>query len=371
MKALVLSLSAILLLYVGLTTGLTKTANKVGLSVHEWGTFTSIAGEDGRAVAWRTYGGPGDLPCFVHRFGGLLAFTRVKGGLYGSVRMETPVIYFYGADALTTNVKVLFPKGTITEWFPMGNLNHSYNAIEWRDVSVSSNAPAEFLVAPGRSHYYAARETDAASVRVGAEKEKFLFYRGVGNFPLPVSARVMDGKILIQNLGPQPVDGVVLFENRGGDRRYYLGDLLQNETTLSLESLQSNWDGLLFDFERILIQQGLYAKEAKAMIETWRDSWFEEGTRLFYIVPKAAIDSILPLDIQPPPNQISRVFVGRMEIITPAIQNDVKQAIANNDRVALERYGRFLEPIANRLHVKSVLLDSIYSNAAGQAAGCN
>jgi len=93
--------------------------------------------------------------------------------------------------------------------------------------------------------------------------------------------------------------------------------------------------------------------------------------RLFYIVPKAAIDSILPLDIQPAPRQISRVFVGRMEIITPAIQNDVKQAIASNDRVALERYGRFLEPIANRLRVKSALLDSIYSNAAGQTAVCN
>src|SRR5206468_1748837 len=141
MKAIVLSVSAILLLYVSLTTALTKTANQVGLSVHEWGTFTSIAGEDGRAVAWRTYGGPGDLPCFVHRFGGF------KGGLYGSVRMETPVIYFYGANALAANVKVLFPKGTITEWFPMANLNHSYNTIEWRDLAVSSDVPADLLVA--------------------------------------------------------------------------------------------------------------------------------------------------------------------------------------------------------------------------------
>ena len=95
------------------------------------------------------------------------------------------------------------------------------------------------------------------------------------------------------------------------------------------------------------------------MIETWRDSWFEEGTRLFYIVPRRAIDAILPLDIQPTPSQIARVFVGRMEVITPAIREDVKQAIAKNDRSTLEKYGRFLEPIARRIGGKSALLDSV------------
>jgi hypothetical protein len=31
--------------------------------------------------------------------------------------------------------------------------------------------------------------------------------------------------------------------------------------------------------------QGLFPKEAHAMVDTWRDSWFEEGTRAFYILP--------------------------------------------------------------------------------------
>ena len=35
------------------------------------------------------------------------------------------------------------------------------------------------------------------------------------------------------------------------------------------------------------------------MVETWRDSWFEEGSRLIYIVPSRAIDAILPLQIEP------------------------------------------------------------------------
>jgi len=58
-----------------------------------------------------------------------------------------------------------------------------------------------------------------------------------------------------------------------------------------------------------------------------------------------------------------------MEIITPDIQDAVKQAIAKNDRLTLQKNGRFLEPIAKRVGLKSPLLDSIYSSAA-QAGTC-
>src|ERR1700682_2827814 len=36
------------------------------LVVHEWGTFTSIAGKDGIALEWRPLNGSSDLPKFVH-----------------------------------------------------------------------------------------------------------------------------------------------------------------------------------------------------------------------------------------------------------------------------------------------------------------
>ena len=62
------------------------------LVVHEWGTFTSVAGEDGRAVEWLPLSGPSDLPCFVERFR-----LDIKGSLRGKVRMETPVLYFYAS----------------------------------------------------------------------------------------------------------------------------------------------------------------------------------------------------------------------------------------------------------------------------------
>ena len=69
------------------------------VTVHEWGTFTSVAGEDGKAIEWRTYRSHDDLPCFVDSWG-------VKGNSAGSVRMETPVLYFYSPRNSAANVKV-------------------------------------------------------------------------------------------------------------------------------------------------------------------------------------------------------------------------------------------------------------------------
>src|SRR5258706_4420396 len=82
-------------------------------TVHEWGTFTSIAGPDGHAVEWMPQAGPSDLPCFVQR-----SLFNVKGSLPGTVRMETPVLYFYADRAITVDVSVWFRDGLITEWFP-------------------------------------------------------------------------------------------------------------------------------------------------------------------------------------------------------------------------------------------------------------
>src|SRR5919198_6284169 len=83
-----------------------------GFDVHEWGTFTSVAGENGTAITWQPFAGPTDLPCFVDRF------RNFKYTLVGTVRMETPVLYFYASRESVTRVKVGFPNGVITEWYP-------------------------------------------------------------------------------------------------------------------------------------------------------------------------------------------------------------------------------------------------------------
>src|SRR5712691_2193013 len=93
-----------------------KALQKDSLIVHEWGTFTSIAGKDGVALEWRPLNGPVDLPKFVHTIQqgstGLRDATP-KADLSASVRMETPVIYFYSNNDMDVSVKVDFPKGKI------------------------------------------------------------------------------------------------------------------------------------------------------------------------------------------------------------------------------------------------------------------
>lgn len=103
----------------------------------------------------------------------------------------------------------------------------------------------------------------------------------------------------------------------------------------------------------MLVASGLYQKEAQAMVATWRDSWFEEGVRVFYLVPATTVDALLPLTITPAPAGVARAFVGRMDVITPATIATVRDAIAEADDGALAAYGRFLGPIADRILSKA------------------
>jgi|SRR5579863_20409 len=318
-----------------------------GLTVHEWGTFTSVAGEDGSAIEWDVLGCRSDLPHFVNMDGRV-----IKSTLSGTVRMETPVMYFYSARELDAHVKVKFPEGRMTEWYPQANHDSPLSTMEWQDVKVQPNTTPALPVEGGPSRYYAARETDAAPLAVGDQHEKFLFYRGVGRFAVPLSARVSsEGKIAVENRGPQPIPTVILFENRGGRIGYRNAGALTDAITLDAPSLNSSLPVLRQELETALVSQGLFPKEARAMLETWRDSWFEEGSRLIYILPTPAVDGILPLQVEPAPAQTVRAFVGRIELVTPEMAGSVEAAIARGDWAAIGRYNlRFLDPILNRIH---------------------
>ena len=74
---------------------------------HEWGTFTSVAGEDGNPVQWAPLFGAPDLPCFVGHIG---TEHVSKWQISGLVRMETPVLYFYSQRPVTLSVHVDFPR---------------------------------------------------------------------------------------------------------------------------------------------------------------------------------------------------------------------------------------------------------------------
>jgi hypothetical protein len=328
------------------------------LTVHEWGTFTSIAGTDGQAVPWRPLSGPSDLPCFVTTLNPNSIKVDSKDGIPGIkalVRMETPVLYFYSPSAMTARVSVAFPQGLFSEWYPqssvgmvrVANTSRWQWQIRWSKVEISPGASEVFPTEPGESHYYAARDTGAVPVRVGDQQEKFLFYRGVATFAPPIMATVAgDGSIAVSQKTNHPVDTLVLFERRGGDFGYRMVSADRTDLRIERPVLNGSLASLKEDLRGILIKRGLYPREAAAMVETWRDSWFEEGTRVFCLVPQATVDRILPLDIDPKPANITRVFVGRIEVVTPEIESEVAAAIRAKDQVTLRKYGRFLEPIS-------------------------
>jgi hypothetical protein len=343
------------------------------LTAHEWGTFTSIAGKDGHAAEWLPLTGSTDLPAFVEHFQG----ANFKLGLRGTVRMETPVLYFYTNHPTTLSVHVSFSQGLITEWYPHADRvepvglqtqarmvayldewsrqqKQPDSSISWDSVALEPSGSATLPREGRANHYYAARQTSSTPLRIktqtGDQIEKFLFYRGVSGFSVPVSARLAhDGKILAENLTAEEIPAMLLFERRGEKLGFRIADASAAQPTLDPPELNATMDSLKRAVEDLLIAQGLYQDEAQAMFETWRDSWFEEGSRLLYIVPRQFVDSVLPLSINPPPAQIVRVFVGRMELVTPATQRAVEQALASHDQSTLIRYGRFLVPILENM----------------------
>jgi hypothetical protein len=348
-----------------------KTARTIKLKdhhliVHEWGTFTSIAGKDGVALEWRPLNGPSDLPKFVHTIqegAGGLRRVPGKGDLTASVRMETPVLYFYSGGEMDVSVKVDFPKGKITEWYPQARSVDT--SIDWGRFKVMPGAALALPVDGSNSHYYPAREVDAAPLRVcgtngkPGQQEKFLFYRGVGTFDLPLSVKLEGDQLDLKNQGRGEIAHLIIFENRGGRIGYRVADSFRGETKYERPTLDKNIDSLLQDLKQVLVASGLYEKEADAMIKTWRDSWFEEGVRVFYILPRRTTDEILPVTIEPRPAQLVRVLVGRAEVITPEMERSVQQRVSQlGDPSPLARetalqeirkYGRFSEPILKRI----------------------
>lgn len=363
------------------------TPSPTDLVVHEWGTFTSIAGKNGVAIDWRPLNGASDLPKFVYTATGENGYRQTygskfeasqKGHVVAKVRMETPVIYFYTQKEMEVDVSVDFPRGQITEWYPQaGVVNGNFakeqtgrnarSGINWGTIKLLPDEKPDYLREVSYSHYYPARETDAVPVQVcnadktKIEKEKFLFYRGVGNFNLPLTVKLNGGKVVLANSGADELRRVIVFENRGGKIGFRLIDKFAGkETAIERPETGRTLGDVYAELEKILVAEGLYAKEAKAMIKSWQDSWFEEGLRVFYILPTKATDRILPLTVNPKPRETVRVLVGRAEIITPEMERDVRKQVGLLKSASaevraeaqknLQKHGRFYEPI-----LKSIL----------------
>ena len=353
--------------------------------VHEWGTFTSFSGSNGVQLDFRPLINS-DLPAFVfdrHMQSGAPILTKLH--VRARVRMETPVTYFYTNKERTIKASVEFPNGLLTEFYPPVETmtpDFSWNdathppfknsKLDWGEINlipVRSLTPAvkdcetadwlrgliaeRVLPSDGApsNHYYRARETDSALVHVkrpqaslerfrpsGNFIEKFLFYRGVGSFNQPLHVVVDEkNRIQITNQGDRPLRSI--FRVTVADKLASISAIQQlkaHETLEFPEVAQAvTIEELKDQVSHSLVEEGLYTREARAMVETWADSWFsEEGTRIFYMVPQEVTDQILPLNISPQPDTCVRVLVGRIEIMTPSMESQLMEVVRLN---ALQR----------------------------------
>jgi hypothetical protein len=373
----------------GFDAGPSKSPGK--LIVHEWGTFTNFSGSNGVNLEFRPLA-TRDLPRFV-----MTPFNQpgsperawLKDQFYARQRMETPVTYFYTDVPRTVNVRVDFPQGALTEWYPVvkkfqsGKADGSFDIVghaylDWGTVRLTppkqfadirvkgpkeQAVPASLPPVDANNHYGRARETDSAIVEtIDAEHashfEKFLFYRGVGNFELPMKLTALGtDRFEITNSGDEASGALLLMRIENGLVRFTRIDPISARSMIevSLPETESTVDQLTEATVRELTAAGLYEKESLAMVNTWRTNWFgENGTRLLYLVPSKQTDKLLPLKVDPAPDEQVRVLVGRLETITPEDCQQLVRKLVGNDannmpsdewvKEELKSLGRFAEP---------------------------
>ncbi len=323
-------------------------------TLHEWGTFTTVIGSDGTHLDG-VYREDAPLPKFVYQLDAPPRIARgvarrTKGLNYSrtfahvNVRLETPVIYFYTDKAFDAQVDVGFKNGTIGQWYPdrsAGEQRQRHPLLDFakpRKGSIRWNVHVEPAGEDQSARVFRSGELpcwlyprypDSALVtNANKETEKYLFYRGLGRMELPVVFTSTDQDLHVTNRGKNKIAQWLVFElSEKGEARWWLPDPIAGETgsaTVQLNSQhhRAEWKTALYaDGHKMLMDAGLYRKEADAMLQTWWASYFETpGRRVFWIVPRAKVDEILPLKVSPTPKDTVRVIVGRSEILTPSFE---------------------------------------------------
>jgi hypothetical protein len=294
------------------------------------------------------------------------------------MRLETPVVYFHPAagKALPKSVdlRVRFRGGWLNQFYPdaefaspnlkifesEGKMRRYLDTRSLDGKTVSSlcweglKLGGAVEVPETDAHVWLApRNVKALSVATrNGEAEAHLFYRGVGHVEAPIRlARDDSGSqyIIHANLPselavsePLLIPDLwlvqILADGQTAYRRFGPLSLSSDDNQIvaaipaefAVEDFQEAkipdtekppMHGNLFDLRhsmhRALVREGLFADEADAMLNTWEASYFKSaGLRLFFIIPRAWIDHILPLDVSVPA-QIERVMVGRIELVTP------------------------------------------------------
>jgi hypothetical protein len=181
------------------------------------------------------------------------------------------------------------------------------------------------------------------------ESEKFLFYRGVAHLdaPLKIAHDTNSGELLFRSqledlpgTGSLPISSLWLVDIQPGGMIAFrtLSPISLNHDSKKIlthttpdfapgDFSPGNLEKLKAELKSALVSEGLFTDEAQALLNTWELSYFKStGLRVFFLVPRTWTDFYLPLEISKPAD-ISRVMVGRIELVTPR-QRDILQEIS-------------------------------------------
>jgi hypothetical protein len=330
--------------------------NVSAMEVHEWGTFTSLVDEKGVEQSGMYHEEVG-LPGFVYglraqgaagQLGGQekcappgrpskCAFSTDKEfvpfnefNTAVTQKMETPVIYFYGDKGEVAHVEVDFPEGMISQWFPKASsvnlhLQEFKKGFMGWDVTLKGVEDTQNIpVTLANSIWNPARATKSNVITMGAEDEKFIFYRGLGEFTVPLKITLGLESVTLNNTSSEDVSALVYLLSgkvEGVKKFLIIPSLKAGEVrTISTSSAVSTGD-LKAEMAKSLVSAGLFQDEALAMLATWNESYFHtEGERLLYILPREWTERILPMRVTPAPAKLERVLVGRVELFSKAAQ---------------------------------------------------
>ncbi|MCA9647629.1 MAG: hypothetical protein KC492_43365 [Myxococcales bacterium] len=341
--------------------------------VHEWGTFTSMISAQGSLKQGGELPGMHHedeaLPSFVIGRSPGLDFGKAMESLPGPVtqKMETPVLYFYSDQALKVDVDVTFKDGIISQWYP--DATSFWPAVGEATAFSGGNMRWQVQLAPGDTEapipvaeddiWAPSRNVASVPVRAAGAIEQFIFYRGLGDFSVPLSYEVDFDSVSVKNNSAQRIPAAFYLNlHDGGGLVAALGSIDPGGSVVAqggpkerdLDAYVLNAKDLV---KRALVDSGLYEDEAQAMVDTWAKSYFlTPGRRLLYVLPREWTDALLPIQIAPAPDQLVRTLVGRVELLTgdreTELMGKLHQAFTGGGTLDTGALGRFAEPQLQR-----------------------
>jgi hypothetical protein len=300
-----------------------RTDPSARFDVHEWGVIQ--VQPDG---ATRLAAGPARPPT-----------PPARGAYDGSQLVDKPVIYVHvdpDTSPFSLRVRARLRAGRVTEHWPPAVLGSG--GVSWsvrvsscpEEVDWPTSAACDLAADPvcERAELREYATSDAACLEVGATVARLLFYRGALSLPaLPLSVEHEGAALRVRGVPPS----VVLYTRgrRGGIVTWAEGEELaaipEGEGAL-------DGDGLNAALAEALRVGGLTEPEVDAFMRAWSEELFDQSwalvrrdillhpppPSLVYVLPEPLVDALVPLEIEPAPRSLRRVFVVRVLLPSPA-----------------------------------------------------